>query len=452
MVFGSEDYYAAFGEHAKVSKEIYALFIGGNGYYHEFVILDQSHIKDLNIVLESTVFDEPNFLTYSVGSEFSLDGCKITYDYTYNYVEVVEVTMDMLDATTFPNMEVAGSYPVKGSYNGYEFTFTVVVEDKVATAIEIETMPDKTSYNHRMTLDDLDVTGGKLRVDYNNGTHEIIDITKEMISADSEIKIGEVSFIVTYKDVTCVLKVNVVQETISVSEALTHTSGTYEVEALVLGPASSHATAELLIKDVNTNDVLGLYNTDVVGKYNALDLDETVVNVGDRIIVTVTMKTLSNSLHTNGKAYGNAPTFKTSVIVLSSNNPITWDLENMNATNISTRSELEAFLADEDRFYSFVKIEKPKAVTYNNTGFRIFFENEASLTQQKVDGVSPFIYLETSEQYFKGFENYFDNNTSTKYATPATCDYTFYAIYLGGNGYYYDFAVISESWILPKGE
>ena len=120
----------------------------------------------------------------------------------------------------------------------------------------------------------------------------------------------------------------------------------------------------------------------------------------------------------------------------------------MPVVTISSRAELEAFLSSEDRFYSVVKLVTPKAILYSTTGYRIFFGNESTLSEQKIDGVSPFIHLPTANANIGNLKDYFENSDSTKYSAPATTEYTIYALYVGGNGYYYGFVVLSTSWMV----
>ena len=78
----------------------------------------------------------------------------------------------MLDATTLPNMAVAGTYTVKGSYEGFAFQFDVIVEDLRATSIEVLSLPNTVVYGHRATPADFDLTGGKIKVNYSDGSFE----------------------------------------------------------------------------------------------------------------------------------------------------------------------------------------------------------------------------------------------------------------------------------------
>ena len=78
----------SFENPGKVSKNVYALFIGGNNYYHQFIILDESWITDYR-TLTDTKFDAPATTEYYVGSELDLTGAKITYTYDNTVSKVI---------------------------------------------------------------------------------------------------------------------------------------------------------------------------------------------------------------------------------------------------------------------------------------------------------------------------------------------------------------------------
>ena len=98
----------------------------------------------------------------------------------------VQVTADMLDATSY-DMATAGNYTVKGSYQGFEFEFAVTVQAVVVSSIQLETAPTTSTYGHRDNLTTLDVTGGKVKVNYNNGTFEELAKQVEIIIEKSEV-------------------------------------------------------------------------------------------------------------------------------------------------------------------------------------------------------------------------------------------------------------------------
>ncbi len=122
---------------ASATKDIYALFIGGNTFYHEFAILSAADVEEVTPILQDTTFVSPTKVAYFVGDELDLRGAKVVYSYDYGNPEEVAVTPGMLDATTLPNMNQSGEYTVKGSYNGFEFSFVITVTDKTLTSVTL---------------------------------------------------------------------------------------------------------------------------------------------------------------------------------------------------------------------------------------------------------------------------------------------------------------------------
>ena len=126
--------------------------------------------------ITSQSFTAPTVVNYAIGSTLNLTGAKVTTNYDIKDTEVVDVTTDMLDANTIPAFDTAGTFTITGNYNGYAFSFDVVVSDKAITSIAIETNPTKTTYTHREGLETLDLAGGKLRVTYSTGEFEVVDM------------------------------------------------------------------------------------------------------------------------------------------------------------------------------------------------------------------------------------------------------------------------------------
>ncbi len=122
---------------ASATKDIYALFIGGNTFYHEFAILSAADVEEVTPILQDTTFVSPTKVAYFVGDELDLRGAKVVYSYDYGNPEEVAVTPGMLDATTLPNMNQSGEYTVKGSYNGFEFSFVITVTDKTLPSVTL---------------------------------------------------------------------------------------------------------------------------------------------------------------------------------------------------------------------------------------------------------------------------------------------------------------------------
>ena len=163
------------------------------------------------------------------------------------------------------------------------------------------------------------------------------------------------------------------------------------------------------------------------------------VNVGDEIIVTVTLKKGANAGGSLNKLYFTGG-ISSSLIIISKGNSVAYN--HNDAVVIDTQEKLIEFINSEDRFYKYVKLVQPKAVKYNNY-LRLFFgESVTTLSEQKINSYSPVFHTVTNDVYHPNSIECFENNASSKYSAPATSDDSFYAIFVGGNAYYHIFAVL----------
>jgi hypothetical protein len=461
LVFGNNSSFSSNINNAKTTvKEIVAVFIGGNSSFSQFVILSENDVKDFTPVLLSTEFTAPMGTKYPLNSSLDITGARITKSFDTRTDIVIDVTEDMIDKTTVPNFKTAGDYIVKGVCDGYEFSFNITVINREVSSLTIENSPEKTLYGHRDKYGELDFTGGKLRVSYTDGTFEIIDMAPEMLRLkDSDAwKIGKVNYALEYLEAKVNLAVDYEVRALSIAEFLSGTVGEkYEVTGIVVGVGSCHASADLLIKDKNGMDIICVKNTEIAGAYNNPKLDKAVLNVGDEIVFTAELSKITSSAETGNKgklcaAVTDIVDFRETLIVASSENPVSYDFSDVTVTEISTQEELISFLKSEERFYSYVKLVGVKAVVYSNTGYRIFFGSDiSSLSAQKVNGASPYLYWVNCNNYLTDdLINYFENGSSTSYSSPATASCDIYAVFIGGNANYHDFIILDDSWMISK--
>ena len=83
--------------------------------------------------------------------------------------------------------------------------------EKELVSISI-TPPTKTEYLEGK--EQLDVTGGKLKLTYNNGTTEVIDLAADMVSGFDNTKVGKQTLTVTYQGKTTTLEVEIIAKSL----------------------------------------------------------------------------------------------------------------------------------------------------------------------------------------------------------------------------------------------
>ncbi|MBR4267194.1 MAG: glycoside hydrolase family 9 protein [Bacteroidales bacterium] len=142
-------------------------------------------------VTKISVKQMPTKTTYGIGESLDLSGGIITVKYSDGSTEDVKMTNSM--ASGFKTTQ-GGTVSVKISYSGKSATFVinVIVEE---TGISLGTAP-KTDY---VKGESLDITGGTIHLNYNDGTFKEIEMTSSMISGFSSSEPGIVDATINYK-------------------------------------------------------------------------------------------------------------------------------------------------------------------------------------------------------------------------------------------------------------
>lgn len=432
--------------------------VSGNVNLTDYTVEGGNPLQYMNNSTEYVYVDVENIPAHKL-SEFK------TVSVTYGEeVSTIKFSAINYTAITLNHSNVELSNLTKALYR-YSYEADYLYNGGVGViSAEIAKMPDKTVYNHRDTLDTLDLTGGQLFVMYSDFSTETVDMTKDMISIDEsdEWKIGTVNYVLSYEGKKVALPIEYKNEALSISQFLAGTVGeTYDLTGIVVGAVTTHKYHELLIKDKNSSEFISVINTGNVGTANTtLGLNTEIINVGDEVVMSVALfRTATNStadIGNRGRYAANAvnsATFTAGLRILSKGNEITYDLSN--AVEISTQSELQSFLTNSNNFYTFAKLSGVKAIHHTNSsgkiGYRIFFDGVTGSSSQYVNSISPYINWDTSNLYLTSdIKTYFNSPTSKNYSAPATAKNDMYVFFIGGNNYYYDMALLDDSFIVTE--
>ena len=214
----------------------------------------------------------PNKLTYLEAKEtLNVYGGKLCLNYGADCVEEIDLTADMVKG--FDNT-IVGVQSLTVTYRGFSATFEVAIEGKKVSSISIATTPAKTTYIEGEET--LDVTGGKLKVYYNNGTQEVIDLTPDMVSGFDNSKAGQQTLLVTYAGKTCTYLVYV--------NAIDHTITFLDWDGSIINSATYHKGDKV---KVPANPIRAADNTYT---YTFNGWDKTVVNCAGDATYTATYK------------------------------------------------------------------------------------------------------------------------------------------------------------------
>ncbi len=439
---------------ATATKEIYALFIGGNTYYHEFVILEETHVMEIIPEHISTSITKPRHLAYSLGGQLNLTNAYVVKHFDYGDDLKIPITLEMLDEKTLPNMNVVGDYEVRGTYDDFDFSFNITVTDEVVTSIEL-IGEFNNSYHIRNSFVDIqqDISQLELKVNLDYGTDKIISITENMITMDEEWDFGEKIVFVSYLSEYVELKINILNLGLSVSEIKEkpESNETYDVYGVIVGSAFiSGSTAnprngEIFLKDKLTNDVIGLkgFNITNVSPYDGFAK-------GDEVLVTVTVgRTSSDSRHSEYEKLALHYVSSGEVVILSENNDTKFDLED--SVTIASQEDLNSFLEDSstraNNAYKLVKFTAgTKFIGFHNYSNYITFTGN-SLETLEIDSLRPIIH-EMNEEFVVKDETYLtylfgEGFRPGSFSNPNVLERDVYFMYVGGQGiYYHQFIII----------
>ncbi len=183
-------------------------------FYPELKDVPMQFVKEIDSIKVTT---PPSKLEYLEGKEtLDVTGGKLKLTYNNGTTEVIDLTADMVSG--FDNTKV-GPQTLTVTYKGKITTFEVEIVAKSLESIEVTTLPTKTEYLEGKET--LDVTGGKLKLTYNNGTSEIIDLTPDMVSGFDNTKVGPQTLTVTYKGKITTFEVEIVAKSLESIEVTT---------------------------------------------------------------------------------------------------------------------------------------------------------------------------------------------------------------------------------------
>ncbi len=160
-----------------------------------------------NIIISSL----PNALSYLEGTEkIDVAGGFVKITYNNGTTETVPMTEDMVSGF---DLNVIGSQVVTVTVGGKTAVFEIDVVTKTATSVNIETLPAKLTY--REAKDALNISGGSIRVNYNNGKHDIIPMTAEMVTGFDNTKIGKQTLTVAYSGFTVEFEIEIIAKRVA---------------------------------------------------------------------------------------------------------------------------------------------------------------------------------------------------------------------------------------------
>lgn len=145
-----------------------------------------------NVLTSIRIATKPNRLSFVEGEQLDTSGMVVSAFYedgTSEPLKASDYTITGYDNTS------TGKKTLTVSYRGFSDTLTVTVSQKVMTGIRIQSLPNRVVFG---LGEELDLTGGRIAAEYNNGTSVNYDMTADMISGYDNQKLGKQTLTVRY--------------------------------------------------------------------------------------------------------------------------------------------------------------------------------------------------------------------------------------------------------------
>lgn len=163
-----------------------------------------------NALVDIKVKNLPSKVKYVEGQNFDKTGIVIVGTYQDGSEhEIEEYTIERGEKLTTSQKSVTVSF------GGKSVEVAITVEKKTITNIIVSKMPTKTKYIQNK--EEIDLTGGKIKIDYNDNTSEEIDLKSALVKVEGfdNKSLGKNTLTVTYMDKTTTIEVEIIPEDVA---------------------------------------------------------------------------------------------------------------------------------------------------------------------------------------------------------------------------------------------
>ena len=226
------------------------------------------------------VKNTPTKTTYIKGEILDLTGGKIQVTHEDSSTEIIDMKDDTVSVTGY-NEQVLGKQTLTVKYKEKTTTFEVEVMNKV-TSIVIQTNPAKTIY---VKGENLDLTGGKIQITYEDKTTEIIDMKDDNVSVTgyNQQIVGEQIITVEYKEKTTTFKIKVKNDLVKIeienkpNKTIYFIGENFEKEGMkVVATYEDNTKKEITTYDIVGGGNLTLETASIIIKYTENEITKTV--------------------------------------------------------------------------------------------------------------------------------------------------------------------------------
>ena len=231
---------------------------------------------------------------YIEGQPLDISNLKVIALYNDGTSEVIDASMDMISGY---DANVIGKQTITVTYKGKTTTFEINVKAKSVTKIEV-TSPNKLEYIEGQGLD---LSGGKVKVFYDNGASEEISLTDDMINGYDTSIVGKQTIIVTYQGKTATFDVNVIEKVITKIEMNSLPNKVnylvdqkFEINGATIKVYYNDGSEEIVNVDSNMFNVPNMSkigNQTIIVNYGGLTTSFEIL-INDKTLVSISVSTL----------------------------------------------------------------------------------------------------------------------------------------------------------------
>lgn len=232
-----------------------------------------------NPLMKINVTKQPNKTKYVVGQNFDKNGMVVTGTFQDQTTqEILDYTIE--DGTNLQKEQTK----VTIKYNGKTTEQSIEVEEKTITGISINKKPDKLQY--LQNKEELDVSGGSIKVNYNDNSSEIIEMDSEQINITgfNNEKIGANRITITYGNNTITFDVEIVAEELPLNSDFSNAN--CNVNSIKYYTASDSTKKDYFIIDVTISNLLRNNKNDSYEYYYYLSQNKDESNINNWIKIS----------------------------------------------------------------------------------------------------------------------------------------------------------------------
>ena len=235
-------------DNTKLGKQTLRVEYEGKTVEYEVTIVEK---KIVSIKMGKLPQKEKYIQNYE---EIDLTGGTIEITYNDETKEEIKIKKEMISG--FDNTKL-GKQKIIVSYGEYETEFDVEIEAKSVVKVEIIKKPNKVEYIQ--DEENIEVTGGKIKIYYNDESEEEKEITKEMISGFDNKKVGAVQITVKYEGYTDTYNVEIIAKKSTENNNENNTKEEIKEEVKESGKAEDSTIADTIIpKAGGRKTIIGL--------------------------------------------------------------------------------------------------------------------------------------------------------------------------------------------------